>query len=67
MTMSPSPNKESFGGSANRSIGNNNLIGAFKFFATVTITSVPYTQKISYKNNPHNKMNPTLKLGREIL
>lgn len=41
MTMSPRPNKEILGGSANKSIGNNNLIGAFKFLATVTITSVP--------------------------
>jgi hypothetical protein len=45
--MSPNPNNENFGGTINKLTGNKSFIGAFKFFATVIITSVPYTQKIS--------------------
>lgn len=41
ITISPNPNIENLGGSAVRSIGNNNFIGASKDLATVIITSVP--------------------------
>lgn len=38
------------------------LIGASKLLATVTITSVPKTQKISYINSPDNKIHPVAML-----
>ncbi len=47
ITMSPKPNILNWRVSANKSLGNNNLIGASKDLATVTITSVANTQKIS--------------------
>ena len=34
------------------------LIGASRLWATVTMTSVPKTQKISYKKSPPNRMKP---------
>ena len=39
--MSPNPKRDIFGGIASKSIGKRILIGAFKFLATVSITSVP--------------------------
>ena len=47
MTMSPSPNILKVGGTAAISMGKSNLMGASMFLATVTMTSVPKTQKIS--------------------
>ena len=41
ITMSPNPNNEILGGILYKSNGNSNFIGAFRFLATVTITSVP--------------------------
>lgn len=46
-TISPNPKIEYWGGSAVRSLGNYNLIGASIFLATVIIISVPNTKKIS--------------------
>lgn len=37
-------------------------MGASKLLATVTITSVPNTQKISYINKPLNKIQPVTTL-----
>ena len=47
MTISPSPRIEYLGGSALKSLGNCSFIGASIEVATVTITSVPKTKKIS--------------------
>ncbi len=41
MTMSPKPSKLNLGGTAAKSIGKSNLIGALRFLATVSMTSVP--------------------------
>ncbi len=47
ITISPRPKIENFMGVVVKSIGNISLIGASIDLATVTITSVPYTQNIS--------------------
>ena len=41
------------------------LIGASRLWATVTMTSVPKTQKISYKKSPPNRMKPAFTLRGE--
>ena len=43
---------ENFQVSAKMSRGKRTFTGASKFFATVTITSVPNTQKMSYAKRP---------------
>jgi hypothetical protein len=49
ITISPNPSSENspLVVAVANTRGNNNLIGPSKFFATVTITSVPNTQNIS--------------------
>ncbi len=43
------------------------LIGASKDLATVTMTSVPKTQKMSYRKRPHSSVQPILKLPSESI
>ena len=65
MTISPSPNMAKFFPKrplSMKSMGKSSLIGASKEVATVTITSVPNTQKISYTNSPPRRMQPIGKL-----
>ena len=40
--------------------GKTSLMGMSRFLATVTMTSVPQTQKMSQKKRAHRRMNPTL-------
>jgi len=47
ITISPNPSIENDNSGANKSFGNKSFTGASNDFATVTITSVPNTQKIS--------------------
>jgi hypothetical protein len=47
ITMSPSPKMEYWGGSVVKSLGNYSLMGASMFLATVIMTSVPKTKKMS--------------------
>jgi hypothetical protein len=47
ITMSPRPRRENSGGFAFRFLGKSSFIGASMFLATVSITSVPKTKKIS--------------------
>ena len=44
------------------SLGSLHLIGASKLLATVTMTSVPKTQKMSYTKSPPNRMKPAFTL-----
>jgi hypothetical protein len=46
-TISPRPSKENSGGEVSQFFGKRSLIGASMLFATVSITSVPNTKKIS--------------------
>lgn len=46
-TISPSPSNENSGGVVLQFFGNKSLIGASILFATVSITSVPKTKKMS--------------------
>ena len=46
-TISPKPSKENSGGEVSQFFGKRSLIGASMLFATVSITSVPNTKKIS--------------------
>ncbi|TGZ54271.1 hypothetical protein DBV15_06262 [Temnothorax longispinosus] len=57
-TMSPNPNMaklSAFKPFSKRSCGNTSLMGTSKDFATVTITSVPNTQKASRYQAPTNE------------
>jgi len=51
-TMSPRPSSENSYLSAQKSFGIRTLMGASNDLATVTMTLVPNTQKMSYKNKP---------------
>jgi len=47
ITISPSPSRLNYGGVVDQSLGKSNLMGASILFATVSITSVPKTKKMS--------------------
>lgn len=64
MTMSPRPTILVLKSPQALRQGNSILMGMSKFLATVTMTSVPYTQKISQKNRAHSRNKPVLVLLR---
>eukprot|EP01018_Ginkgo_biloba_P029701 Gb_00836 [translate_table: standard] len=63
MTISPSPSIEK--GRVESAVGKSSLIGASKDLATLTITGVKKTQKISYTKSPARRMAPVLKDPRD--
>lgn len=66
ITISPNPSMLNFSTPSLFIQGNRSLIGMSSFLATVTITSVPQTQKISQKNKNQSKRNPTLKVDKSM-
>mmetsp|Transcript_20197 Transcript_20197/g.52102 ORF Transcript_20197/g.52102 Transcript_20197/m.52102 type:complete len:225 (-) Transcript_20197:962-1636(-) len=67
ITMSPRPSRENSTFSACRSLGKSSLIGASIPLATVTITSVPNTQKMSYRKSAHSSSAPIWKEPSESI
>lgn len=54
--------KQHIAGQTLHNLHSSHLIGASRLWATVTMTSVPKTQKISYKKSPPNRMKPAFTL-----